>query len=289
MRAWRRLGLMARLTLACSAVLAVLSCVLVYNFVRTEVDLRSREFTGRLDSKLVTLATALTGPAILGDYTGVAELLGAFARESAIESIEWTPLRGRSVIVHGPDVGLVAPAWFEAAIGFPAYASSRRIVVGGTDYGLVSLQLDPRPQINSIWLQVVGTAVTALVGIAAMLLLMLLTVEHGLRSLSRLVSGVRRFEGGDFGVRVEPVGPPEIVSSVVAFNRMAERVGAVFDALRESEGRNRRLAMIVEQSNESILTRDLQGRITVGQGRRAAVRLDGGRGDRQDDARPAWQ
>ena len=260
--AWRKLGLMARLAISGAAMLALLSSLLVVNFVKTEIDLRSAEYTGRLESSLTMLTTTLTGPAILGDYAGVTELLSAFTLEGDVQRVEWAGMRANPVTVDGKATERTAPAWFEALVGFPSYSGTRRIVVGGTDYGQVSLRLNPRPVVNKIWAQVVGSTLMALVGFAAMFGLMLLTVEHGLRSLERLVRAVRSFEGGDFGVRVDPVGPPEISSSIVAFNRMAEQIGAGFESLRESEAKNRRLAMIVEQSNESILTRDLDGTIT---------------------------
>ncbi|MEP7300615.1 MAG: ATP-binding protein [Caldimonas sp.] len=261
-RRWRKLGLMSRLAISCGAVLAVLSTVLVVNFVHREVDRASADYPIRLDIKLSMLVTALTGPAILGDYTGVAELLRESVHESDVRRIEWAAARGKPITVDSAPVVRAAPAWFEAFVGFPEYSGSRRMVVGGTDYGAVSLHLDTRPKVNQIWNQVAGGALTVLIGVGAMLCVMLLTVKQGLGSLTRLVSGVRRFEDGDFSARVAPVGPPEIVSSIVAFNRMAEQVGAVFVSLRDSEAKNRRLATIVEQSNESILTRDLDGRIT---------------------------
>jgi PAS domain S-box-containing protein len=261
-RAWRRLGLMSRLAISCGAAVALVSSVLVLGFVKREADLRSAEYAARLDSKLTTLVMALTGPALLGDYTGVSELLHAFAVNADVDRIEWAPARGNPIVVPGPPVGHDAPPWFEARLGFPTFSDSRRIVVGGTDYGQVSVRLDPLPEINKIWTRLASASVAALIGVGTMLGVMLLIVGHGMRSLRSLVSGVHRFEAGNFSVRVAPVGPPEIVSSIVAFNRMAERVGAVFDSLRESETKNRRLAKIVEQSNESILTRDLDGKIT---------------------------
>ena len=259
---WRKLGLIPRLAISCGAVLAALGFVLIANVVNIEIEQNANDNAARLESDLAMLVSALTGHAILGDYTSVAEFLGAFAQRPGIGRVAWTDPRGHDVGVRGALVDHAAPAWFVALADLPADSGSKRIVVGGTDYGEVSLRLNPVAEVNKIWDQVGADLPVGLVGVAALLGVILITVGRGLRPLAQLISVVSRFGNGDYSVRATVAGTPEIVASIHAFNSMAERVSSVFDSLRESEARNRRLAIIVDQSSEAIITRDLNGTIT---------------------------
>ena len=261
-RTWGRLGLLPRLVISCSAVLAVFYLVLIVGFARFQAAQVSSHVQQRLYSDLTTLASALSNDVIVGDYSGVTKLLREFAQRADVVRVAWTDPRGNEIAVDSAPIAGAAPAWFEVLAELPASAATKAMVVGGTGYGQVSLQLSSTPVLNEIWNLVASGFRLMLLGVGALLLIVLFTVWHGLRPLTRLVSAVGRFGNGEFSVRVAPIGTPEIVAGIHAFNTMAERVSGLVESLRDSEAKNRRLAMIVEQSNDSILTRDLNGTIT---------------------------
>ena len=67
---------------------------------------------------------------------------------------------------------------------------------------------------------------------------------------------------GDYAVRIEPEGAPEVSSAAEAFNNMANNIESLIASLGKSESKNKLLATIVEQSSEAIWTKDLSGTVT---------------------------
>ena len=138
----------------------------------------------------------------------------------------------------------------------------QEISIGGTGYGRVGLRLSPTPILNQTWRMVVDTLQLLLVGLLALVVVILLTLRQGLRPLQRLASDVRRFGEGAYDLRVPLDGPPEISSSLQAFNHMANQIASPLTSLHEHEAKTRLLAAVVEQSSEAILTYDVHAIIT---------------------------
>src|SRR5688572_21209453 len=81
-------------------------------------------------------------------------------------------------------------------------------------------------------------------------------------TLRMLEEGAKRYYQGDYEVRIEPEGAPEVSSAAEAFNNMANNIESLIASLGKSESKNKLLATIVEQSSEAIWTKDLSGTIT---------------------------
>jgi PAS domain S-box-containing protein len=92
--------------------------------------------------------------------------------------------------------------------------------------------------------------------------LMNLVFARALRPVRELGASAARFGAGDLSVRMPETRLTEIAATARAFNSMADNLARTLGELREKEGANRRLAAIVEQSEEVILTADLDNRIT---------------------------
>ena len=261
-RLWSRLGLFARLAVVCNAALAALGVLLIVGFVRLESTRVASDQAQRANIDTRMLAAALANPIAAGDSGAVSALLREFAQRPGVGRVAWTDPRGHAIAVEGAAGVRVAPAWFEAVTDLPAQAAQVAIVVGGVDHGQVQLEASPAAALDDAWSVVASGGRLMLVALGALMIVLLFTVSHGLRPLEGLAAAVHRFGRGDFGARAIPAGSPEIVASIHAFNAMAERITAVFAALHASESKNRRLAMIVEQSSESITTCDLAGTVT---------------------------
>jgi diguanylate cyclase (GGDEF)-like protein/PAS domain S-box-containing protein len=100
-----------------------------------------------------------------------------------------------------------------------------------------------------------GQLLKSLVGYAALLLALGFILDRLVtRRLSRLQDGAQRIAAGEYGTHVEPRGRDEIAGLAEAFNRMADEV-------RQRDQSLGKLSLAVEQSPESIVITDLEGRI----------------------------
>jgi PAS domain S-box-containing protein len=97
--------------------------------------------------------------------------------------------------------------------------------------------------------------VTLIVGLHVIL-------AYGLRSVRTLGEIAARVGAGDLTVRMPETRLAEVAPTVRAFNAMAQNLEGLMAELRAKEAANRELAASVEQSEEAILTLDLERRVT---------------------------
>ena len=118
------------------------------------------------------------------------------------------------------------------------------------------------PAVNQIWHAFLQKLVILLLTIVALFAAILGVLTTGVRPLYALGAAARRFGQGDYTVRIEVAGPPEMAASAQAFNSMADSIEDLLKSLRDSNAHNRLLATIAEQANAAIFTKDLDGMIT---------------------------
>ncbi|MFM9886637.1 MAG: PAS domain S-box protein [Burkholderiales bacterium] len=272
-RLWNRLTFFHRLAFASGAVLVPLAGALLFSLISSEIGSNRRELDGKAKSHLSILVPAVSDAAVVGDYTAIQTVLNSHARQLGIARVSWIDPKGNALTASGANIPHEAPSWFRP---FPVTTHDEvqgDVVVGGTPYGQIVVRLDETPASNRVWnilLRTLGFLVAAIMLVWAILLVIL---GHGLHPLNHLVAAARRFGEGDYSARARLYGPPEIALGLRAFNDMAARVEGLVASLKESDGRNRRLAKIVEQSADSIIARDLDGVIT--QWNKGAERLYG--------------
>jgi PAS domain S-box-containing protein len=256
---WRRISLSSRITLSGSLVLILVIATLLYSVIQEEVERLRAEFTRKITSDLAILVPTLTEQAMLGDYSTIRQLLTPYAERSEVERVVWRDPQGYEVAIDSKIPQSTAPAWFRRLMQLQAYEGWQEIHVGGVNYGKVGVLLHPTPTLNKIWQIVVEGLRSLGIGLVVMLVVILLVLRQALRPLRRLAADVQRFGEGDYALRTPLEGPPEISSSLQAFNRMASRIASPLAALHENEAKVRLLAAAVEQSNDAILTCDLDG------------------------------
>jgi PAS domain S-box-containing protein len=115
---------------------------------------------------------------------------------------------------------------------------------------------------NRLWQQFIKQLQIVAVTLFLMLQFIWLIFRGNLGTLRMLAEGANRFSQGDYAVRIEPEGSPEVSSAAEAFNNMANNIEGLIASLGKSESKNKLLATIVEQSSEAIWTKDLAGTIT---------------------------
>jgi PAS domain S-box-containing protein len=259
---WQNISLFHRVALSSGAVVAFMISALLFSVIRSQLELRREEFAVRVSSDLTTLVPTLAEQAILGDYTAIQQVLTIHAERPGVERVTWVDARGNPLTAAGIAIPSTAPAWFARVMRIQESEGWQAIAIGGTGYGKVGLRLSPIPVLNQTWRILVDSLQLLLVGLFALGGVVLLTLRQGLRPLQRLASDVRRFGEGDYALRVPLEGPPEISSSLQAFNTMANRIAPPLASLLASEAKTRLLAAVVEQSNEAILTYDVDAIIT---------------------------
>jgi diguanylate cyclase (GGDEF)-like protein/PAS domain S-box-containing protein len=259
---WGKLRLATRVMLVSGVVLMLFGATFLALIVSSELRVTRDELEQRLDHEVNFLVPAIAESAVVGDYALIKQMLEVRVRQPGVLRISWTDTQGITLTSEGDDVRAEAPAWFTRRIALPAYDTSKAIIVGGEPYGTVQLTMTPMPAVNQIWHGFLQKLVILLLTLVALFAAIFGVLTTGVRPLYAIGAAARRFGQGDYTVRIDVAGPPELAASAHAFNSMAASIEDLLKSLRDSNARNRLLATIAEQSNAAIFTKDLDGTIT---------------------------
>jgi PAS domain S-box-containing protein len=256
------LSLTARLVLGSGLALVGCGAALLYSMLRGEIVDQRATLSAQLREEMIFALPAMSGPAVVGDYSVIEQMVKARARQPIIARFAWTDNSGHPVAALGPEIRLEAPAWFVQQIHLPALEDSRAVIVGGEKYGTVSLRLNPAVSVNKLWRGFWEKLGILVLGTALSLGVTLVVLRSGVQPLRTLAASARRFGQGDYAVRILAEGPPETAQCIQAFNSMAENIESLVASLRRSEEKNRLLALQVEQSSDAIFSHDQRGIVT---------------------------
>ena len=145
------------------------------------------------------------------------------------------------------------PAWFIALLA-PAIAPVR-FEVGAGD--TITVETDPRSEVGEVWTQFRDALVAVGLSCGLSIVLVSLVVGRALRPLNRLSAALAAVGAGEYAVRVERAGPPEVVRLAQGFNAMVERLDA-------AQARNLRLneqLLTLQEEERTDLARDLHDEI----------------------------
>jgi two-component system, NarL family, sensor histidine kinase UhpB len=146
-----------------------------------------------------------------------------------------------------------APAWFISLLT-PSIAPVHLDASAGN---VITVETDPRNEVGEVWTQLQDDLVA--VGLCCGLSLVLVTfvVGRALQPLDRLSAALALLGSGEYTVRVEHAGPPELLRLGSGFNAMAER-------LEEAGARNLRLndqLLTLQEEERTDLARDLHDEV----------------------------
>ncbi|MBI1891654.1 MAG: EAL domain-containing protein [Burkholderiales bacterium] len=261
-RLWQKLSLAARVMAVAGAVLAITSIAYCTVALKTEIEYHRADLEQNLKYELDFLAPAIAEPVLVGDFANVQQMLAARVQQPDIAKIAWIDNDGTAIHNLSDEAALAAPVWFAHLADLPDLRQAKPITVGGENYGKVEVTMSTVPSVNKIW-QIIRTKLgILLIGMGTLFALIVAIVSSGLRPLYDLKAAALRFGQGAHALRIPPSGPPEMQASIEAFNNMAGNIELLLASLQDSGARNRLLAIIVEQSNLPIITKDLQGLIT---------------------------
>ena len=228
-------SLVERLVLASGFALLACGATLLYVLLRADIADEVGVLTDRLHDEMFSALPALSGPAVVGDYSVIEQIVKARARQPDIERFAWTDNSGHPVGAAGPAIEVTAPAWFVGLVGLPTLHQMQPLVVGGQMYGSVSLRLNPAGSVNRLWRDFSQSLAVLVLGTALSLGVTLLVLRASVRPLRELAASARRFGEGDHAVRIAGGGPPETAQCIQAFNRMADSIESLVDSLRRAE------------------------------------------------------
>ena len=262
MRFWKDWGLVSRLMLAVGIAIITGGGVQTALLVAEGAAEHSARLKRELNETLTFMAPLIADQALLGEYAVISQLLNNQVKKGEVESFQWTDKDGRKLLARDkPDV-LVAPSWFTTVAAIERAEESIEVTAGGVGYGRLNAAMTTTKAYNRLWQQFVKQLQIVAVTLFLMLQFIWLIFRGNLGTLRMLAEGANRFSQGDYAVRIEPEGAPEVSSAAEAFNNMANNIESLIASLGKSESKNKLLATIVEQSSEAIWTKDLAGTIT---------------------------
>ena len=209
------------------------------------------------------LAPIVAEQALTGDYAAIEQTLKKQVKRTEIQALWWSDQAGRTLRAADPVDKRTAPVWFCDVIDIKVDNDTQvPVEVGGVQYGQLHGKMSPIHAQNRLWNQFVKQLQIVVATLFLMLQFIWLIFRGNLGTLRDLATGANRFSQGDHAVRIEAAGAPEVRLAADAFNNMAINTATLLTSLGQSEGKNRLLASIVEQSSEAIWTTDLEGRVT---------------------------
>jgi PAS domain S-box-containing protein len=261
-RFWTDWGLISRLMLAVGIAIVLGGSVQTYLLMAEGAAEHSARLKRELNETLTFIAPLIADQAILGEYAVISQLLTNQVKKGEIDSFQWTDKDGRRLVAQDKPDALVAPKWFKAIAAIDRAEDRMEVTAGGVGYGAIAGSMTTTRAYNRLWLQFVKQLQIVAVTLFLMLQFIWLIFRGNLGTLRMLAEGANRFSQGDYAVRIQPEGAPEVALAADAFNNMANNIEGLIASLGKSESKNRLLAAIVEQSSEAIWTRDLDGVIT---------------------------
>ncbi|MBL8472418.1 MAG: EAL domain-containing protein [Rhodocyclaceae bacterium] len=259
---WSRVSLTARLALAGSLMLLVVLAAVLASQISRDLRAARAAFVQQTEWRARMALADIADQAVLGDAAAIRRRLERHADTAGVQTLRFVAADGQVVANFRPALAAPVPPWFARLTGLEPRALSVPVAIAGHRYGELSLQVLPAEAMARIWARCVEAVELCLLATGLMLALLITVTEAGLAPLRRLVDAAHRLGEGEHDLRVEPSGPREFGEVAVSFNRMADRLDAKVQALREGDRERRTLAAIVEHSRDAIFTKDLDGRIT---------------------------
>jgi two-component system, NarL family, sensor histidine kinase UhpB len=164
-----------------------------------------------------------------------------------------------AVALPTPDASPLAdaPAWFIRLMAVPANQVRLPVVLGGRDYGVITVATVPNNEILEVWNEFGDSLLVLALFSAPTMLLIYVFVGHALRPLGRLAGGLASIGRGEYGVRLDERLPPELSRLRDSFNRMAAQLAAMS---AENRRLNEQLLSLQEQERGDI-ARDLHDEV----------------------------
>ncbi len=224
MRFWKNWGLISRLMLAVGIAIIAGGGVQTYLLMAEGAAEHSARLKRELNETLTFIAPLIADQAILGEYAVIDQLLNNQVKKGEIDSFQWTDKEGKKLVAYDKPDTLIAPAWFSAIAAIDRAEDSIDVTAGGVGYGRVGGSTTNTKAYNRLWHQFVKQLQIVGATLFLMLQFIWLIFRGNLGTLRMLAEGANRFSQGDYAVRIDPEGAPEVKLAAEAFNNMANNI-----------------------------------------------------------------
>jgi diguanylate cyclase (GGDEF)-like protein/PAS domain S-box-containing protein len=259
MKLWARLPLVARVMLSASLALAVAGALLLWISTGKDADFARTQIEEHLADEMESVLSDLSEWAVIGDYANIEQVLRQRVARSDIQRIAWTNARGKTLEAVDKVAASRAPGWFVRFTGVSSPQASRALVIGGRDYGRVTIAMTATPAHNRLWQAFLGHLAILALALGLDFFGILLILRSGLKPLAALEAGACALESGELAARIPPQGSPELVHVIDAFNRMAAAVERAQASLAAQAGQ---LQVTLSSIGDGVIATDTEGRVT---------------------------
>jgi PAS domain S-box-containing protein len=263
----KRISLQARVLLLAICVILAISLLDLASTAYVQVRDAEQRMADQARSIGSALVPSLQNDLVVGDLATAQQTLDRVQSHAFFKRLDLLDAASAKVLLAGrqPEATLPendVPGWFARLVDIRPPPLSIPIQAGGVQYGVLLVEPSPAMLERDLWRQLWLAALLSLITLAVVLPLFILTLRGGLKPLRELAASARKFGAGDYTRRAPDSTVREIAQTARAFNRMADNIQTLLGQLRASNATNRRLAVIVEQSGEIILTLNNAGIIT---------------------------
>ncbi|HTZ00422.1 MAG TPA: LapD/MoxY N-terminal periplasmic domain-containing protein, partial [Rhodocyclaceae bacterium] len=150
-RLWARLSFAWRLMLCAALALGIAGFVLLYSTTRGDAAHLAGELDQQLHDELAAQLPALADFVVVGDYGTIEQIFTARVKHPNIHRFTWQSVEGGTVDVADKTGAADAPAWFKGWLAVGAAEESRRLSVGGHDYGALTVAMSPDAGVDRLW------------------------------------------------------------------------------------------------------------------------------------------
>lgn len=129
------------------------------------------------------------------------------------------------------------PAWFVRFVHPTQTKVIMPISVGARSFGSLVIRSDPRDEIAEIWQGIVTQLIVGTVVTIALLFITMFVVDRSLGPVNEIAKAMGKIGAGQYGIRVNPGGSPEIAAICNELNHLAGALKGADDEKRNLAAR----------------------------------------------------
>jgi diguanylate cyclase (GGDEF)-like protein/PAS domain S-box-containing protein len=238
--------------------LALVGILLITSIQSLRISHRDVESTlqQQASSQLGYLLHAVSDAVVARDYGVILSHLRTHVEKGDLLEAAYIDRGGYALHEWADGSQADRPEWFASMLRLKKLSADRAIVIGGTHYGQIHIQLSPHAYEDLLWHLDSRLFVWFTVSFLLLGWLIHALLKINLKGFFQIQTVARRFEAGDYSARatLKSGHPPEIRETEMAFNHMGEAVGNLLNALKEHKKAIDHAAIVSET--------DLNGAIT---------------------------
>lgn len=229
------MGLLPRVMLTVSLVMCLSFVAIFFVFLHDQADEAQRRLDMEIDSMVDVISPLMVEQIVIGDFATINQLLKSqIERNQSFKSIIWHSDSGTKLSAQSSRSASGVPWWFSNLFTLHNLTKNVAIQLGGVSYGELLIVSDKDYIIAKIWHRAIQIFLFGL-GVTLLLLLAIgYLLRINLSKLGELAKATRQFEAGDYSVRINEAGSPELREATHAFNNMANQLEKLFVELEAS-------------------------------------------------------